>query len=189
MRSERFKNCEACGAQFSRRMSSGVWSKTRFCSSRCFGTSLRHKDADFLRYLSPEPNSGCWLWTGPVRNNRSPYGQYGRRPAHRYSYERQFGPIPDGCFVCHRCDTPSCVNPDHLFVGTPMDNSQDCVRKGRNPRGVTNRGGGKLTEAQVTDIRRRYSGGALQRDIAAAFGVSQPMVSSITRGASWRHLP
>lgn len=82
----------------------------------------------------PEPNSGCWLWTAGVG-----IGGYGRlwcgagltRYAHRFSYELAFGPVPSGMFVCHRCDTPACVNPDHLFLGTHRDNMRDMQQKGR----------------------------------------------------------
>lgn len=90
---------------------------------------------DFIRERStPEPNSGCWLWelgqarfdgNGVVKHNRR------QRIAHRVSYEIFHGPIPAGMFVCHKCDTPLCVNPDHLFLGTPKDNVDDMLRKGR----------------------------------------------------------
>jgi hypothetical protein len=87
----------------------------------------------------PEPNSGCWIWLGSGRT----YGQtnwhetmplYGEALAHRWSYRAFLGPIPKGMFVCHRCDTPPCVNPDHLFIGTAGDNARDMVRKGRHAR-------------------------------------------------------
>src|SRR5678816_1649164 len=91
----------------------------------------------FEEKYCPEPNTGCWLWTGST--NPSGYGQLfrswrkGSRPAlaHRIAWELFNGPIPDSIFVCHRCDTPSCVNPKHLFLGTCSDNMQDCSKKGR----------------------------------------------------------
>src|SRR6266852_45024 len=88
-----------------------------------------------------EPNSGCWLWIGSQKANgkgRLYYGIFTRATpnwekvfAHRASYELYIGPIPDGLFVCHRCDVTLCVNPDHLFLGTPLDNVLDCFAKGR----------------------------------------------------------
>lgn len=80
------------------------------------------------------PEAGCMIWLrsvdekgyGLVRNQKKLYR------AHRLSYELVNGPIPDGMFICHRCDTPSCINPDHLFAGTALENAQDRDRKGRD---------------------------------------------------------
>jgi hypothetical protein len=84
----------------------------------------------------PEPNSGCWIWTGWV--NRAGYGYIninGRHErdteAHRAAWLLFRGPIPEGMYVCHKCDIPSCVNPDHLFLGTQTDNMRDASAKGR----------------------------------------------------------
>jgi hypothetical protein len=87
------------------------------------------------RLSMPEPNTGCWLFIGSLGSNG--YGKLkGVRArttimAHRYSWEAHNGPIPRGLFVLHRCDQPSCVNPDHLFLGTHVDNMTDMVKKGR----------------------------------------------------------
>lgn len=81
----------------------------------------------------PEPNTGCWLWFGAELNYG--YGQFrndGHALAHRWSYSHFIGPIPEGLIVRHRCDTPCCVNPDHLELGTYVDNMADKVRRGRH---------------------------------------------------------
>lgn len=89
----------------------------------------------------PEPNSGCWLWLGALFVSGYGWFQRGHRKqpgarANRISWELHRGPIPDGLCVLHRCDNPSCVNPDHLFIGTQLDNIADRDRKGRQARGV-----------------------------------------------------
>lgn len=92
-----------------------------------------------MEKISPEPNTGCWLWTGGTHRFGHGYILIGSRSngtrecvgAHRVSFELFCGPIPNGLFVCHRCDVPQCVNPDHLFLGTAKDNMMDAAKKGR----------------------------------------------------------
>lgn len=98
-----------------------------------------------LNGVVPEPNTGCWLWT--KSSDRDGYGKItitknGRRvvSAHRVSFEAFRGKIKKGLWVLHKCDVPSCVNPDHLFLGTHLDNIKDCTNKGRNRRKICKRG-------------------------------------------------
>lgn len=83
----------------------------------------------------PEPTTGCWLWfknAGKHGHGLLRHGSGSAFLAHRVSWEIHRGPIPKGLFVCHKCDTPQCINPDHLFTGTPRDNTRDMMNKGRS---------------------------------------------------------
>src|SRR6185503_14952426 len=138
----------------------------------------------------------CWIWMGT--RNRSGYGKVKRRPktymAHRYVWEQINGTIPDGILVCHKCDNPPCVNPNHLFLGSPLENMRDKIRKGRfrGGRGPAvaspgeSNGSAKLTKKQVDEIRRDYAkGNESQQKIAMRYGMSQQMISNIVRKESW----
>lgn len=134
--------------------------------------------------------SGCWLWRGP--RDGAGYGVVRvdgeSRRAHRVSWELHRGPIPAGMLVCHRCDNPPCVNPDHLFVGTHGDNQADKVAKGRQARGAA-MPNAVLTEPMVVEIRSLISDGELtQQEIAHRFGVSVGAVFSIAHGRGWKHV-
>lgn len=133
-----------------------------------------------------EPNSGCWLWTACV--NSKGYGRIGVglevHLAHRLSYETHIGPIPKGMCVCHKCDTPSCIRPDHLFLGTNLENRTDSVNKGRHPHGER-AGHAKLTADQVLAIRK--ASGSYAR-VGAKFGITRSNVGHIKQGRRWKHL-
>ncbi len=143
----------------------------------------------------PEPNSGCWLWMGSVL----PKG-YGRlsvagkmQMAHRASFQAHCGDIPSGMFVCHRCDTPACVNPDHLFLGTNADNVRDMFRKGRaalpptiripntRRRGETN-GASRLSNAQRVEVTQSREP---SRVLSARYGVSMDVIQRLRSGERW----
>ncbi len=139
--------------------------------------------------LSPEPNSGCWLWTGRV--NRDGYGMLTvdrdgrRRPghlAHRQLWEMHRGQIAPGLCVLHSCDTPACCNPDHLWLGTHQENMADMRRKGRHVRPSGGAGRPKLTPMQVEIIR---SGKETCITYAKQFGVHKATVHRIRSGTSW----
>lgn len=133
--------------------------------------------------------SGCIEWQGA--RDRGGYGtlRSGKRDhkAHRFAYEKAFGPIPSGMLVCHTCDNPPCCNPEHLFLGTPKENSADCVIKGRQTRGER-QGNAKITDHIVCMIMDMYRGGKSQQAIADNFGVHQTTISKIVRGIAWKHV-
>ena len=135
--------------------------------------------------------SGCWLWTASTAGKG--YGQI-KLPkqrkqiyAHQLSYLIYKGEIPAGVFVCHTCDNPKCVNPDHLFLGSAKDNQQDMKAKGRSTFGERNPGV-KLTEERVQEVLRLLRDGVTQMRIAKMVGISQMQVSRINRGERWNHL-
>lgn len=126
---------------------------------------------------------GCWIYQGGISSNG--YGVVSVKNksvgAHRVSYESRFGKIPDGMCVLHRCDVRSCINPDHLFLGTLGNNNSDRESKGRSSdrRGEKNTMA-KLTDIEVEVIRHLASIRKLtQRQLAAMFLISQQHVSSL----------
>jgi hypothetical protein len=110
-----------------------------------------------------------------------------RRVAHRVSYELAKGPIPEGKVLRHSCDTPRCVNPEHLTPGTQADNMADRATRGRNPRGMTHGRRRKLTEEHVGAIRSLFAIGSLTvGQLAARYGVSETHVNNIVHHRVWR---
>jgi hypothetical protein len=129
--------------------------------------------ANFESLYIPEPTSGCFIWTGYV--NSWGYGQFNVKgriwKAHRAAYEDAKGPIPEGLLVLHRCDNPACVNPDHLRLGTDVDNAREKATRKRVPT--------KISEDQVRSIRAatgRY------REIADKYKISAAWVCRIKAG-------
>lgn len=137
-------------------------------------------------------DNGCIEWTGWAPGGYGRIRWKDKRVAvHRVIYEMNFGPIGDLC-VCHTCDNPRCVNPDHLFAGTRADNNADKTRKGRQAKGPGHGVRGekshfaKLTPEQVKSIRSMR--GIPQHRIATKFGVSQPQISNIMSNKRWSHI-
>lgn len=186
---------------------SRTWSKTETLEERFHRQIDKHGPP--CRDLGP-----CWLWTGNL--DVQGYGricfQYVTRKAHRVAWELRHGPVPEGLFVCHHCDMPACVNPDHLFLGTHADNMADMATKERGtngdrhwtrrypervPRGVKlylihrgeASGTAKLTNADVLAIRAEYVPRKVSYPkLAAKYGVSAQQIKNIVRRKAWTHI-
>lgn len=150
---------------------------------------LNQKDS--IRFWSKvQISDDCWIWT--ACKDRLGYGRFylvrPARLAHVIAYSDVYGPIPEGLEVCHDCDNPSCVRPDHLFLGTHAENFSDAVAKGRIPSGEKNHLS-KLTEQEVIEIRRLRSQGIGRNELADRFGVTGNNIWCIVARKSWKHIP
>jgi hypothetical protein len=147
----------------------------------------------FFDRVSPEPNTGCWLWVGCISSNG--YGQArvdGRLiRTHRLSWLIHHGVDPGSAHVLHRCDNPTCVNPSHLRLGTHLDNMRDMARKRRahksGARGQNN-GSAKLSPDAVVALRAMHAAGTRITEVARAFGVSRAQARNVVLRVHWRHL-
>jgi hypothetical protein len=144
-----------------------------------------------------QETAGCWLWTGT--QGRKGYGifHFTRRQrvyAHRYALERKLGrPLEHGKNACHTCDVRLCVNPEHLYEGTPKQNTRDAIVRGRFVMppvhlGERNRES-KLTESQIIYLREAVGAGASARSLALAAGLNPSTVQRIVSGKAWKHVP
>lgn len=131
--------------------------------------------------------NGCWIWIGSSRDTC--YGGFTldgkRQQAHRVSWQLYRGEISNGQFVCHKCDVPSCVNPDHLFLGTHADNIKDSYDKGRSNQQGERNGNRKLTSIQVREIRVSPQS---CRALALQFGIGKSQIANIKTGVKWTNL-
>lgn len=150
-----------------------------------------HFESKFIK----KSDSECWLWNGAKDKNG--YGdfnlhlnnqikKYKKVKSHRYSYELYKGKFEDSFLVCHSCDNPSCINPNHLFLGTPADNAADMVNKNRSMTGERNNRS-KLKCYQVLEIREKLANKYNQTKLAKEYGVSRFVIKSIKNFKIWKN--
>lgn len=179
------------------------WCNKHACRWRRHGNPTAGMDRDApldVRFWSrvnkdgptqPHMDTPCWVWTGNMSRGSVTYGMVrdgGRRMmAHRVSWAMVNGSVPDGLFVMHKCDHGPCVRPDHLDIGTNLDNIADKVRKGRQSRGHFSYRS-KLTEADARAVVAAIAAGETFTAIASRFGVTRTNVYNIATGRSWRHI-
>lgn len=166
---------------------------TRFCIGH--HKSIRQLPDRFWQRVDRRGPDDCWEWKSYI--NDSGYGvTRGRNNkalrAHRMAYEFTYGPIPDGMFVCHKCDNPACCNPAHLFVGNPRDNVHDMIEKGRASQysGICGErhGMSKVTSENVREMRELSNNGLSYVELSRRYGISDVQVSRIVRRICWSHL-
>lgn len=152
-----------------------------------FSESDKERFWSYVEKLGNE--SGCWLWIGGMTD--AGYGAFWfkgtTQAAHRVAYLLVNGDIDHSLDGCHRCDTPCCVNPEHIFLGTEADNYRDSKSKGRNVRGEKH-GMSKLTEEDVRSIRFLRDSGIRNSKIAKIFNVTQALIGYIVKRKIWAHI-
>jgi hypothetical protein len=149
----------------------------------------------FWQYVNK--TDSCWLWTGATRDfgygviNMG--GAHGKAEcSHRLSWIIHNGDIPSGMCICHKCDNPLCVNPNHLFLGTRSDNNKDMQSKGRydkikRPKGEKH-GRSKLTNEQVFSLRQDRKSGMVYRELSQKYNISIASAQRIAIGKDWKHI-
>jgi hypothetical protein len=151
----------------------------------------------FFQKIAPVDKNGCMLWIG--NKYWDGYGKFHVREisnnisfwktvrAHRYAWELKNGPIPKGLYVCHKCDNPLCVNPDHMFLGTQKNNLEDMASKKRSTIGCRNPMS-KLTDEDIRIIREMYKNGYTQQSIANIYSLSRSNIGLIVTNQTWKHV-
>lgn len=186
-------NCIDCGKELKFYKSKRCCS----CASRLRATKGKTEEERFWEKVNkngptmPHMDTPCWMWTATKIKND--YGQFHSElkteSAHRYSYRIRYGPFFEILDICHHCDNPGCVNPEHLFIGTHQDNMQDKKEKGRVTRLIgTKNKAAKLTDNQVIEIRKLFASGTSIHQLAKTFCVSRVNIRRIVNMNIWKHI-
>lgn len=193
--------CKQCQETFYAKIGEVNRGRARYCSRHCRDLAVSSPlEERFKKYIGETTATGCILWNGPLtstgygllalsRKDHKGVGAKGKfKHAHRVSWEISYGPIPESAHILHHCDTPPCINPEHLFLGNPAINAQDKVSKGRQIKGE-DCNLSRLTEEAVREIRILYSTGKYaQKQLAEKFNTIVPNISAIVNRKSWKHL-
>jgi hypothetical protein len=165
--------------------------------SRFESEYLRIKMIDqnlLLKYVNEKPKrfwdkidktDYCWNWKKKPNKNGYGFFKFGGSnnvEAHRVSWLVNFGIIPEGMYICHKCDNPMCVRPTHLFLGTPADNSNDMIKKGRQPRIIGHR---KINYEVADQIRKDQLSGMTNKELRERYGLAKSTISYIVNGKTW----
>lgn len=171
------------------------WCDTHYQRNRLNGDPLKvkivRKGAPMSERLDfyTDKSGDCWMWTGSGERYGKLSGHGWTVSAHVASYELRFGPVPDGLVVRHTCDTPKCVRPEHLELGTNADNSRDMTDRDRQAKG-NRQWCAKMTEESVLELRKTYASGRMgMRLLAAHYGLSVSTVGKIIHRVTWKHVP
>lgn len=189
--------CIQCNIEFLVPVKDVKGGRGLYCGKKCYDNSrVVPMDVKFWRNVQKTDN--CWIWTGGGSRG---YGHIsrgrgrGQIGAHKLSWEIHYGAVLDGFIVCHECDNPSCVRPDHLFIGTYLDNTEDMIRKGRarvpniRVRYGESVGTSKLTKAIVIEARRRHEQEKTScRRLAIEYGVGPTTMGRVLKYETWRHV-
>lgn len=191
----RFSKCERCGKDFENIARGG---SPRFCSRSCWRVAVSANTLEERYWSKVVKGPDCWLWTGSMSSKG--YGRISAERRHvtasRVAYSLEYGAFDERLHVLHRCDNPSCVRPDHLFLGTQVDNMADMNSKNRHGRsgaGENVRKGkshpfAKIDESCAKQIRERHKSGITMKELASSFGLNVPSIWRIIHRKTWKHV-
>lgn len=184
----------------------------KYCGKKIIYKGGKRHCSLMCRFMSYVTKENCWNWKGSLQPNG--YGKFSIKrnfiSAHRASYQIFKGEIPKGRFICHTCDNKKCVNPDHLWIGTPKENMQDAIKKGiiiykkgyslsadhieklRICNKPDKKGEKhhlrKLSNKNIHEIRKLYKLGNTQKKISEKFNIHPSAISRIVRNKRWAHI-